>query len=205
MGITTQHIARPGWHIGHRARITYQSMVPIPQAKEIMLSGIDSCQTDSKIVGLTTTIAQVHGIKITPEFITQHFGIHRLHIAEIDLGDMAKGMGLLGDCLDEGGMGVADGDRGNSGDPVLVAVALVVKEVLHFALHHQQGLVVIVEVELWHIVFAVLDNLLEGDALVWFGLVVECREGHGEGLGECFADHHIKWFIFKIKWLRVWT
>lgn len=98
-------------------------------------------------------------------------------------------MGLLGDGLDQGGVRVADGDSRNAGDPVLVAVALVVEQVLHPALDHEQGLGVEMEIEFGHVVLPVLDDLLVGDALVGLGLVVEGWQGGREGLAVGFSDH----------------
>lgn len=160
-----------------------------------MLPGEDAGQADGKVIGLTAAVTEIDSIEVPSQLVAEHLGIDRLHVAEVNLRNVAQGVGLLGDGLDQSRMGVADRNGGNSGDPILVAVALVVEEVLHLAFNHEQGLGVVMEVEFRNIVLPVLDNLLERDTLVGFRLVIEGRHGHREGLRESFADHLIKVYI----------
>ena len=62
-------------------------------------------------------------------------------------------------------------------------------QILHFALYHEEGILVVVKIVVRNILFAVSYDLLKGDALIWGGLVVKSWQGSRETLSESFADH----------------
>lgn len=97
----------PCSNVGNAFRIANKSVVSVSEREEFMLSSEESCKENGHVIRFTTTVAQEYLIIFRAKLITKCLGILALELSQVDGGGMDEFIGLFGNDLGDGRMGMS--------------------------------------------------------------------------------------------------
>ena len=140
---TVRHVEFPGWVLCAVSHAGIATVISVAQRDDVVVAGVGARHEQGEIVGFRAGVDEIADLEIARHFrreLLSELGDVRV---QVNGGGMLQHFVLLVRGGDHVRMAMADADRHDAAEAIEVALAGVVPDILHLALHDHDRLLVI--------------------------------------------------------------